>query len=220
MTIQIHGVPESSYVRTARMACVEVGVAHELIVPGGESVESVIAALRSPAHLALHPFGRMPALVDGDITVFETSAICRYVSARYSNDRLIPSDMGEAVRMEEWVSAANCYIIPDAVGTLITQYIFRDEPDMAVIEEAMPKLRAQYEILDRALSDRTTFAGQDVTVADILLAPILAAVGQLPGGMDLFAGLTNLGRWWEAVSQRDSFVTTEPPRADQEASAA
>jgi len=46
---------------------------------------------RTPAYVALHPFGEVPVLVDGDVTLFESSAICLYLADRFPEKRLAPS---------------------------------------------------------------------------------------------------------------------------------
>jgi len=206
----INGQPQSTYVRTARMCCVEAGVDHELRPLGDGSVDSVLAALRSDAYREKHPFARMPTLEDGKVVLFETSAIGRYVSEKYGGGCLVPADAREAVRMEQWISALNCYVIPDTTTKFIQPFVFQDEPDLDAIEAAKPLLRSHYEALDRALVGRTVLAGDAISIADLLLAPPLHAVGGLPGGMELFAGLTDLGRWWENIAARPSFVETDP----------
>ena len=216
----INGVPQSTYVRSARMCCVEAGVEHEVRLLGEGTVESVLTEMRADAYRQKHPFARMPTLEDGDVVVFETSAIGRYVSDIYGKGCLVPSDPREAIRMEQWVSAANCYIIPDTAQKFLAPLIFQEDPDMEAVEAAKPILRAHYERLDKALEGRTYLAGESVSIADILLAPLLHTVGNLPGGMALFEGLENLGRWWEAISSRQSFVETAPPPMPEDAAAA
>lgn len=65
--VVIYGFAQSSYVRTTRLVCEEKGVAYELA-----PVE-----FGSPAHLELHPFGKIPAFRHGDLVLHETSAIAR-----------------------------------------------------------------------------------------------------------------------------------------------
>lgn len=210
----INGQPQSAYVRTTRMACIEAGVDHELKILAEGSIDAVIAALRTDAYRKKHPFSKMPTLEDGKYVVFETTAICRYVSEKYGNGCLVPSDLQEAVRMEQWVSAANCYIIPDTVQRFVAPLIFETEPDYEAIEKDKPILRAHYERLDTALVGRTTLAGDTVTVADLLYAPLLHVVGLLPDGPALFEGLPNLERWWTNISTRPSFTDTYVPMPD------
>lgn len=216
----INGQPQSNYVRTARMACIEAGVEHELRTLAEGSVDAVRAALKSADYRKKHPFGRMPSLEDGDVVIFETSAICRYVSERYGNGCLVPPEFREAIRMEQWVSAFNCYVIPDTARKFIAPFIFQDAPDLDAIERDKPILRAHYEIVDQALEGRTVLAGDSVSIADLLLAPVLHLVGELPGGLTLLEGLANLERWWLTMSARRSFIETKtklPARTDRAA---
>jgi len=215
----INGQPQSTYVRTARMCCIESGVDHELHPLAEGSVEEVLTALRSDTYRKKHPFARMPSLEDGETVIFETSAIGRYVSEKYGNGCLVPSELREAVRMEQWISSINCYVIPDTVQKFIFPQVFQEDPDPDAIGQAKPILRSHYEILNRALEGRTYLAGESVSIADLLLAPLLHTVGNLPGGLPLFDNLENLGRWWNAVSQRQSFLETQsrPPGQSEEA---
>jgi len=207
----INGQPQSPYVRAARMCCIEAGVDHEVRPVAEGSFDDIRAALRTESYREKHPFARMPSLEDGEKVVFETSAIGRYVSAKYGNGCLVPNDFDEAIRMEQWISAINCYIIPDTGRHFIGPFIFAPEPDIEAIERDKPILRSHYEIVDRALENRTFLAGEAVTIADLLLASLLDIVGRLPGGLALFEGLPNLERWWQSVSARPSFAGTKAP---------
>src|SRR5216684_3336120 len=64
----------------------ELEVPYELVKLDLSKQES-----RTPAYLALHPFGEVPVLVDGDVTLFESSAICLYLADRFPEKRLAPS---------------------------------------------------------------------------------------------------------------------------------
>lgn len=207
--LTINGQPQSPYVRAARMCCIEAGVDHELRPVADGSFDDIRAALQTESYREKHPFAKMPSLEDGDLVVFETSAIGRYVSTKYGEGCLVPNNFDEAIRMEQWVSAINCYIIPDSGRLFIGPFIFAPEPDLEAIERDKPVLRAHYEIVDRALEDRTFLSGDSVTIADLLLASLLHIVGQLPGGLALLEGLPNLERWWQAVSTRRSFLETK-----------
>ncbi len=64
----------------------ELEVPYELVKLDLSKQES-----RTPAYVALHPFGEVPVLVDGDVTLFESSAICLYLADRFPEKRLAPS---------------------------------------------------------------------------------------------------------------------------------
>ena len=220
MTIIIYGASASSFVRTVRMAAHEKGISYELQSVG----DGTPASLGSPEHRKLHPFGKIPAFSDGKVTLWESTAICRYIDCAYDGPALQPEDLLERVRMDMWISAGLDYVLPAAMRGFVQQYAFPTgpdgQPDMESINAATPKIREHMQIMDAALEDRTWLAGDDISIADMLFAPALAYVGNTPGGMEMFDGCGNLGRWWEAVSTRESFAQTLPgpiPGASQAA---
>jgi len=210
MTIIIYGAAASSFVRTTRMAAHEKGLTYELAQIG----DGTLGALGSPEHRKLHPFGKIPAFTDGKVTLWESMAICRYMDEAYEGKPLQPADVLERARMEQWISAALDYVIPQAVRNYVQQYIFPSgpdgQPDMEKITAAKPKIREAMLIMDDQLKGRTWLAGDGVSLADLLYAPVLNYVGQMPDGMEAFDGCENLYRWWEAVSGLESFKVTEP----------
>ena len=70
----VHGPTYSTYVRSVRIALAEKGVPYELT-----DVAMLSGAHKQEPYLALNPFGKLPAFQDGGITIYETSAILRYI---------------------------------------------------------------------------------------------------------------------------------------------
>src|SRR5215475_10719674 len=62
------------------------------------------AALKEPAHLALHPFGQIPTCEDGDLALFETGAIVLHLAERHAG--LLPNDPNARSRAIMWMFAA------------------------------------------------------------------------------------------------------------------
>jgi glutathione S-transferase len=63
----------------------ELGVPYEIV-----TVDLAVKENREPGYLRVHPLGQVPALVDGDVTVFESIAICMYLADRCSERGLAP----------------------------------------------------------------------------------------------------------------------------------
>lgn len=84
----LYGFPQSTYVRTARMACEEKGVPYQL-----ESIK-----LRSDAPRELHPFGEIPVLQNGNFVLYETPAIARYVDEAFDGPPQQPADPSDRAR--------------------------------------------------------------------------------------------------------------------------
>ena len=81
-------------------------------------------AMRSPEYLKLHPLGRVPALEDGDCTIFESGAIVEYVLARYGEGRLRPApDAPEFPAYLQWLHYAEGMMMPQ-VNVIVVETRF------------------------------------------------------------------------------------------------
>lgn len=202
----IHGFAQSSYVRTARMALEEKGVAYEI-----QPLE-----FGSEAHLALHPFARMPILSHGDLIIYETSAITRYIDEAFDGPALQPANAGERARMNQWISSVIDYYYGPCIRDFVLERLVapsRGQPsDEARIAAALPVIRERIDIADGALAENRFLAGDNFSLADCFLAPIFFYVGISPEGPELFAGKNNIAAWKSRIGDMHSFQSTMPPK--------
>jgi len=70
----------------------------------------------------VHPFGRIPALRDGDLRLLETSAIVRYPQESFPGPALLPGNIRDRARVEAWVSAINSYYDAPMIRNYVLQY--------------------------------------------------------------------------------------------------
>ena len=190
-TIQIHGFSPSTYTRTARMACIEKGVAHTL--------EPL--AFGEPAHRALHPFMKMPAMRHGDVHLYETMAIVEYIDSAFGGPALKPAEPGQRAQMYCGISAVIDYLYPGAVGILTAQ--------AAPEEQALADARGRLSIFNDGLSTNSWLAGDDLTLADLFLAPIVAFIAANESGTRLLDGMAGIADWRQLIEARPSFIETQ-----------
>ncbi|WP_375266477.1 glutathione S-transferase N-terminal domain-containing protein [Planktotalea sp.] len=85
--IKIYGRQNSSSVQLVMWAVAELGIENERLDYGHGH-----ASTQTDEYLALNPMGRVPVLIDGDVRVFESAAILRYLAAQYGTDDFWPKD--------------------------------------------------------------------------------------------------------------------------------
>ena len=146
-------------------------VAYELGLPlEYEHVDLLSGGSRTPAFLARNPNGRVPVLVDGDLVLWESIAIMRYVAA---GSPLVPGDRRIAAEMDRWLAWQLAHLAPAmnkvAYEKIVKRLTRRGEPDAARIAEGTAEFAAASTILDAALADREYVAGP-LTLADFALA--------------------------------------------------
>ncbi|HEX9752541.1 MAG TPA: glutathione S-transferase family protein [Methyloceanibacter sp.] len=209
--LEIIGFDISNWVRAARIACEEKGVEYEFTTNGMTD----FADMKSQKHLALHPFGRIPAMRHGDVVLFETLAIGHYIDRMFAGPRIVPEDPLEAARMEQWVSAMIDYVSRSIMGRCVVQYVlprFTGKPiDRAMIDAAIPDIRNHLAILDRVLSPGPFLHGDRPHLDDFILMPMVdALVAVAPEGPGLVAEAPNVARHRAAFQGRPSYHTTIP----------
>ncbi|TQF43461.1 glutathione S-transferase [Bradyrhizobium sp. UNPF46] len=112
-----------------RWALEEVGQPHDVRLLS-------FAAMKQPAHLALHPFGQIPTYEDGDLALFESGAIVLHIAERHEG--LLPGDANARARAIAWMFAALSTIEPPIVELTMAMLFERDKSWSA---ERLPMLQ-------------------------------------------------------------------------------
>ncbi|MDA7718893.1 glutathione S-transferase family protein [Pseudomonadales bacterium] len=126
--------------------------------------------LKSDAHRARHPLGRVPVLDDGDISIFESGAIVEYILERHKNGGLKP-DVASPLFPEylQWFHYCEGMVMPP-INTIVVQTILLspDRRDEKVLGQAQRLLTKALEPVNDALAGRDYLIG-DFSGADIML---------------------------------------------------
>src|SRR6188474_2657990 len=83
-------------------------------------------AMKEPAHLALHPFGKIPTYEEGDLALFETGAIVLHIAERHAG--LLPKDANARARAITWMFAAVNTIEPPILDLVTVKIVEGDKP--------------------------------------------------------------------------------------------
>ena len=133
---------------------------------------------RGPDHFAAQPFGQVPWLTDGDITIFESGAILLYLGEK--SPALMPADPHGRAEVLEWVIAAlNSVDLPSQPWALFRFMGFPGEaPEANFVEDF---LKARLDRMEAVLGSREWLAAGRFTVADLLMADVLRQVHRFDG---------------------------------------
>jgi glutathione S-transferase len=203
--LQIIGGPQSNYVRVARIACAEKGVPYTLVP----------VSPHTPEVDAIHPFGKIPVMRHGDVTLSESRAICFYIDHAFDGPPLAPQDPVNGARSEEWISLVNTTIDPLLIRQYLRAYFFPGasdgRPDRAAIDAALPKMEEHFSVLDRAVAKTGHLVGDGFTLADMNLLPILFFMAKGPESRAILRRSANLEAYAERHMARASLRDTVAP---------
>lgn len=197
--VTILGFPPSSYVRTALMACAIKGVKHTL-----QPVN-----FRADDYRSDHPFNKIPALHHGDVTLYETLAITTYIDEAFDGPALQPDSPIERARMLQWISATNDYMVDAMVRRCIRERFIKpmrgQDPDEDVIAKALPDITYQLDLLNTTLAETRYLAGDQLTLADLFAAPIIAYLEGTPEGDAALPSRPHITQWLNRMKETAQF---------------
>jgi len=214
----VHSIPGSPFGRAVLAALVEKGAPYRLapVAPG---------ALKSPEHLARHPFGRVPVLEHDGFLLYETQAILRYLDRVLPQPALTPSDPKRAARMDQVMNVNDWYLFHNVANVIVFHRVIGPRvmglvPDEAAIAAAMPKALTVFNELAHLLGEKPYFAGDSLSLADLMLAPAVEFFAMIPEWSSLGAPHANLMAWLTRMQERPSMTATTWERVSELAKAA
>jgi glutathione S-transferase len=196
--LKIWGRTTSSNVQKVLWCCTELGLEYERV-----DLDGPFGGNQDSEYLALNPNGLVPTVKDGDLVMWESNTICRYLCMTRNGERLYPNDPAARTHVERWMDWQLSSVgLP--MGALLFGLI-RTRPenrDHAAVEAARRKALAAWTIADDALAEQDYLAGDELTLAEITL-------GTLVYRWHAFSierpHLKNLKAWYERMRQRPGF---------------
>ncbi len=163
--------------------------------------------LRSPEYLSIHPLGRVPALVDGDVTVFESGAICQYLCETY-DDGTLGRAPGHKERAEwlQWLHYAETIAVHGAALLQQVVFVAPDQRSEVIQKLESRRLGKALEVLDQHLQDQdyllaSGFSAVDTNVGySVYLAKGFISIDPYP----------NVCEYYQRLSERSAFKASKP----------
>jgi glutathione S-transferase len=214
----VHGVPGSPFSRAVLATLEEKSADYRLAA-------LAVGMIKVEPHISRHPFGRVPVLEHDGFMLYETQAILRYLDRVLPTPPLTPADLKAAARMDQAMNVNDWYLF-QGVGSVIGFHrvvgprLMGLKPDESAVAAAMPKARVVFRELSRLLGPQPYFAGETMSLADLLVAPQLDLLAQTPEWVTLSTDAPNLVTWLERMNERSSMKATTWDRATEMARAA
>lgn len=158
-------------------------------------VDTVPGADKTLEHFSRQPFGQVPIMKDGDLSLFESGAISLYLS---ENTHLMPSGQNGA-KTVQWLLAGLNSVEPYVMQWATAKFFDNDETAAARFEKS---LHGRLGHLQTALKGREWLVDSGFTVADIYMADVL----RVPAGNGLLDDLPILADYLERATARPAFI--------------
>jgi glutathione S-transferase len=172
--MKLYGFPSSPNTWKVRATAHQLGIPLEL-----EIVDLTKRAQREPKYLALNPTGRTPTLVDGDLALWESSAIMQYLGAKQKSP-LWPDDARtradimrwQSWHLQHWSRGTGTFLFENLVKPILKI----GEPDPTALGQAAELFHQDAAVLDQHLAAHPYLVGDRLTIADFtVVAPLFHA---------------------------------------------
>jgi len=197
--LKIWGRTTSSNVQKVLWTCAELNIEYDRVDHRGP-----FGGNRDAEYLRLNPNGLVPTVIDGDLVMWESNTVCRYLCTTHANgENLYPRDPAARTHVERWMDW-QLSVIGGPMGALL-QGLIRSTPetrDPAAIEAARRRAIAAWEIVDDALASQPYLGGQSLSLAEIVMGTHIYrwfnyAIER--------PHLNHLQAWYDRISERPGF---------------
>lgn len=174
--MKIYGRVTSSNVMKVLWAADELGLDYDRIDAGMN-----FGVVDSEEYRSMNPNGRVPTLVDGDLVLWESNVIVRYLAAKHGKGTLWPEELSTRADLERWMdwqqTVQNITFTPVFWGLVRTPPSDRDQ---SAIDAAVIQSIAAMQILEAHLQGRNWIGGDKLTMADFPVGPNIHRFFNLP----------------------------------------
>jgi glutathione S-transferase len=212
MTLVFHYVSGSPFAWKVWLALEHKQIPYDLRVLSADAGD-----LKKPGFLAISPRGKVPAIIDGGFTLYESSAIVEYLEDAYRDcgGPLWPRDAQARAVARRIAAEADAYIYPH-VRKLVVELVMRreGEPDATAVAQARAALTQEFALMARSLQG--PFAtGPEPSAADFALYPMTAALARISArrpdhALDAVVP-ESVNRWKRQIETLPYFDKTMPP---------
>ncbi|CAA2995157.1 glutathione S-transferase F9-like [Olea europaea subsp. europaea] len=204
MVVKVYG-PEYASSKRVLVCLVEKEIEFEAV-----DINLFKGENKSLDYLKLQPFGLLPAIQDGDYTLYESRAIIRYYAEKYRSQgtELFGKTMEEKGKVEQWLEV-EAHNFQPPLYTLVLHIVFSSKmgitPDQNVIQENEVKLGKVLDIYEERLSTSKYLVGDFFSLADLSHLPFGYYLLNGVGKGYMIRDRKHVSAWWDVISNRPSW---------------
>lgn len=198
--LTIHGRATSSNVQAVMWAVGELDIPHQRLDVGG-----AFGGNREPEFLVMNPMGRVPVMEDGDLTLFESQAILRYLGAKYGSDGFWPDDPVRRAPVDQWMEWAKINVAPAVIYKIFWQMIRTSaaDRDLQLVADGVKEAEELMRIAETQIAKNGWLAGPEMTLADISFGSLLYRYFEVPFER---ADFPHLRAYYDRLCARPAFA--------------
>lgn len=206
-TMKLYHFPLSPNCRRVQLAAAQLGVKFD-----EEQVLDITKGEHKAADfIAINPNGMVPALVDGNLKLWESRGIIQYLASKNPGSELLGKDETAKADITRWLSWDAGHLAPQ-VFTLVFENMLKGllgigAPDQVAVSQASEQLKRFFGVLDACLKGKRYLVGDSLTIADLSVAATLTYWNELEFPINEF---TNLKAWFDRITALEAWKKTQP----------
>lgn len=208
--MKLLGTDGSPYVRKAKVAIAEKGVACDYVAASPRDATSGVAAA--------NPLSKVPTLVlDDGTAIYDSSVIIEYVDGLAPTPKLIPDAFADRIAVKRWEALGNG-IIDAAVNVMHDRRLPEAKQQGAdYVARQMQKIDAALALIDKSIAAADFLHAGRFTLADAVDGAALGYLDRVLPEFDWRPRYANLKRYAARLAARPAFISTAALTADKPA---
>lgn len=200
MKLKVYFAPQSRAVRTVWLL-EEAGLPYEMV-----KFKLGQKEMRAPEYTSINPNGRVPTLIDGDVTISESTAIAQYLAAKYVPTLAPDPGADNFPEYLQWLHYAEGMIMPPINNYVVETILLPPERrNDEIAARALKLLNRTLGAAELHMQDRECLAG-DFTIADTITGHAIIMSRRLGAN---FEALPNLSAYADRLESRPAFKAAE-----------
>lgn len=203
--VEVFGPGFSNFVRSIMLLCEENAIEYTT----GFTLSGQTIDFKSEQHFKLHPFGKLPVFKHQSLILTETASICRYIQTTFLEQSSLLFSPQQSARIDAFSAIISIYIDKALVRDYLLEFAFpkgeKGEVRLKRVHEMETPAREALKVIEQELMQGDTLNNEQISIADVLVAPMLHYLSNLPSPFNLLVEFPCINEYLQRLMKRDSF---------------